>query len=142
MAQIWPQHCLQEPNMDQHRPNIGSIYAQHGPGMVQKRRVPFGPGKGLKGTRARIWPQHSLQEPNMDQHRPNIGSIYAQHGPGMIQKRRVPFGPGKGLKGTRRFCLNISATWLKHGPNIASKSLTWINIGPTLAPYTPNMVPT
>ena len=80
---------------------------------------------------APIWPQHSLQEPNMYQHRPNIGSIYAQHGPHMIQKRFVPFGPGKGLKGTRRSWLNISSTWLEQGPNIASKSLTWINIGPT-----------
>ena len=35
MAQIWPQHSLQEPNIDQHRSNIGSIYAQHGPDMIQ-----------------------------------------------------------------------------------------------------------
>ena len=27
MARIWVQHCLQEPNMDQHRRNIGSTYA-------------------------------------------------------------------------------------------------------------------
>ena len=80
---------------------------------------------------ARIWVQHSLQEPNMDQHRPNIGSIHAQHGPDMIQKGRVPFGPGKVLKGTRHSWHNISSTWLEYGPNIASKSLTWINIGPT-----------
>ena len=29
-------------------------YAQHGPDMIQKRRVPFGQGKGLKETR-RAW---------------------------------------------------------------------------------------
>ena len=29
------QQSLQEPNMDQHRPNMGSIYGQHGPDMIQ-----------------------------------------------------------------------------------------------------------
>ena len=64
--------------MDQHRPNIGSIYAQQAPDMIQNRSVPFGPGKGLKRNTPFL-AQHklnSLQEPNMDQHRPNIGSIY------------------------------------------------------------------
>ena len=58
----------------------------------------------------------------------NIGSIYAQQCPDMIQKRRVLFGPGKSQKGTRRSWLNISSTWHEYGPNMAPKSLTWINI--------------
>ena len=121
MAQIRAQQSLQEPNMDQLRPNIGSIYSQHGPDMIQKRRVPFGPGKGLKGTR-HSWPQYSLQEPNMDQHRPNISSIYCETWMRLCQanwqenKRNVPKSP---LLTARRGGLTVYATpwsqkWDRH----------------------------
>ena len=39
MARVWRQHSLHEPNIDQHMANIGSIYAQHGPDMIQKNGV-------------------------------------------------------------------------------------------------------
>ena len=54
-----------------------SIYAQHGPDMIQKRRVPFGPGKGSKGTR-RSWLNISS---TWHEYMAPTWRLRAQHGP-------------------------------------------------------------
>ena len=46
------------------------------------------------------------------------------------------------LKGTRHSWLNISPTRLEHGPNIASKSLTWDQHRPNIGSYRLRIRPT
>ena len=76
--------------MGQHRPNTGSIYAQHGPDMIQKRRVPLGLGKGLKEP-CRSW---------LD-----INSRWLEYGSNMLSKDTT--------------WTNISLTYVPHRPNTA-----------------------